>query len=69
MRVHRNEQSVGGAVFQTSAQIGGALGICLASLISTQRANVPGDLLRGLRDASWMVAAFAWLGESIEPGK
>jgi uncharacterized protein YidB (DUF937 family) len=61
----RDEQSVGGALLQTSAQVGGAIGICLSSLVSTQREKATGSLLTGLRDASWMNAAWSWIGEYI----
>lgn len=61
----RDEQSVGGAIFQTSIQIGASIGTCLASLVSTTRAETTGDLARGLKDGFWMLAAFAWLGRSI----
>lgn len=62
---HRDEQSVGGAIFQTSIQIGASLGTCLASLISTTRAEATGDLLRGLKDGFWILTAFAWLGKFL----
>jgi hypothetical protein len=60
----RDEQSVGGAIFQTSIQIGASIGTCLASLVSTTRADTTGDLARGLKDGFWMLTAFAWLGMS-----
>lgn len=60
----RDEQSVGGAVFQTSIQIGASIGTCLASLVSTTRAETTGDLARGLKDGFWMLTAFSWLGRS-----
>ncbi|CAD6589695.1 MAG: hypothetical protein TREMPRED_005476 [Tremellales sp. Tagirdzhanova-0007] len=58
--VSEDEQSVGGALFQTGNQIGAALGICIASLVSSQRTAATHDLLTGLRSAYWMLAAFAW---------
>ena len=60
----RDEQSVGAAIFQTSIQIGASIGTCLASLVSTTRAETTGDLARGLKDGFWMLTAFAWLGMS-----
>ncbi|ORY22692.1 major facilitator superfamily-domain-containing protein [Naematelia encephala] len=59
--VDDTEQAVGGALFQTSVQIGGSLGTCLASLISTQRTEATGSLLNGLRTAGYMNAAWAWV--------
>lgn len=61
--VEQDEQSVAGALFQTSFQIGGALGISLSSLIVTERAKVTGSLLSALRGGFWFNAALAWIGE------
>lgn len=59
-----DEQSVAGAVFQTSIQIASSFGICLSSLVANEQAKKSGELLQGLRDAFGMNVAWAWLGES-----
>ncbi|ORX35315.1 major facilitator superfamily domain-containing protein [Kockovaella imperatae] len=59
--VDQDEQSVGGAVFQMFCQIGGALGVCLSSLVSTQRAKISGSLITGIRAASWLNTALSWM--------
>ncbi|KAI9638984.1 major facilitator superfamily domain-containing protein [Dioszegia hungarica] len=55
--VDQNELSVGGALFQTSGQVGGALGICLSSLISSEIAEQAGSVLAGVRAAFYFSAA------------
>jgi len=59
--VKRDEQSVGGALLQTAAQIGSAVGISLSSLVSTARQEATGSLSTGLREASWMNLAWSWI--------
>lgn len=63
--VSHDEQSVGGALFQTSAQVGSALGICLSALVTSQVAAQGGNtLLSGIRAAFWFDAATCFMGES-----
>ena len=69
-----DEQSVMGALQQTTIQVAWAFGVCIASLVvqvrgggatpvSTQ-GEPQGDLLTGLRDAFWMTGALAFASES-----
>jgi predicted MFS family arabinose efflux permease len=60
---YRDEQSVGGALFQTSCQIGSALGNALSSLLLTEVARTKGDLLAGTRASYWFSAGVAFVGE------
>jgi hypothetical protein len=55
-----DEQSVAGALFQTSTQIASALGICLSSLVQHDVAERTGDYYTGLRHAFGMTTAWAW---------
>lgn len=55
-----DEQSVAGALFQTSVQIGQALGTCVTSLIVSEVHKNSGDLLQGIRAAFYFCAAFPW---------
>lgn len=55
-----DEQSVAGALFQTSVQIGQALGTCVTSLIVSEVHRNSGDLLQGIRAAFYFCAAFPW---------
>ncbi|GFZ44917.1 hypothetical protein JCM24511_02643 [Saitozyma sp. JCM 24511] len=59
--VEPDEQSVGGAIFQTFGQLAISLGICLSSLVSTLVRDSTGDLVKGLRDAAWLGAGLAWI--------
>lgn len=59
----RDEQSVGGALFQTSSQIGYALGICLSALIVSEVESDKGALLAGLRAGYWYSSATCFIGE------
>lgn len=61
--MNRDEQSVGGALFQTSGQVGAALGICLTSLIATQIGEQKGSVLAGVRAAFWFGSGAAGIGE------
>lgn len=61
--VTNDEQSVGGALFQTSAQVGAALGICLSALVASQVAAMKEDLLTGIRAAFWFDSATCFVGE------
>jgi hypothetical protein len=62
--VASDEQSVGGALFQTSYTVGFALGPNLTSLVIQRLGNDSGDLLHGLRSASGLNAACAWISTS-----
>ena len=64
MLTNRDEQSVGGALFQTAGQIGGSLGICLSALISSEVTKDAGSLLVGLKGAYWFSAGTAFISES-----
>lgn len=57
---HDDEQSVAGALFQTSVQIGQALGTCVSSLIVSELGAKTGDLLYGIRIAFYFCSAFPW---------
>ncbi len=59
----RDEQSVAGALFQTSVQLASAMGICISSLLTNQQTITTGSVLSGLRATFWMNCAWAWLGE------
>jgi hypothetical protein len=61
--VAEDEQSVGGALFQTSYTVGFALASNLSSLIIQKLGNDTGDLLHGLRAASGLNTACAWMSE------
>lgn len=61
----RTEQSVGGALFQTSGQVGAALGICLSSLIASQIGQKQGNVLSGVRAAFWFGAGAGLIGKSL----
>jgi hypothetical protein len=63
--VAEDEQSVGGALFQTSYTVGFALASNLSSLIIQKLGNDTGDLLHGLRAASGLNTACAWMSESF----
>lgn len=56
---HDNEQSIAGALFQTSVQIGQALGVCCTTLIVSEVQKQDG-LLQGLRTAFTFCSAFPW---------
>ena len=58
-----HEQSLIGALFQTSIQFAGTIGVCLCSLVQTLVTNSTGDLRFALQSAFWMLAGFAWLCE------
>jgi hypothetical protein len=60
----RDEQSVGGALFQTSGQVGAALGICLTSLIASQVGEQKGSVLAGVRASFWFGAGSGLIGRS-----
>ena len=65
----REEQSVAGAIFQTSVQIATAFGVCLSSLVAgsvdTEGATKGSmTLLKGLREAFGMNVGWAWIGKS-----
>lgn len=55
-----DEQSVGGALFQTATQIASALGICISSLVQVNVYNKTGDYHTGLQHAFGMTTAWAW---------
>lgn len=59
--VAQDEQSVGGALFQTSYTVGSALGNNLSSLVIEKVGFNNDDLLRGLRAASGLNTAAAWI--------
>jgi predicted MFS family arabinose efflux permease len=61
--VASDEQSVGGALFQTSYTVGFALGNNLSSLLIQRLGNDSGNLLQGLRASSGLNAACAWISE------
>ena len=61
--VASDEQSVGGALFQTSYTVGFALGNNLSSLLIQRLGNDSGNLLHGLRASSGLNAACAWISE------
>ncbi|WOO80487.1 Efflux pump terJ [Vanrija pseudolonga] len=56
-----NEQSVGGALFQTATQIAAAIGICVSSLVTNDVATRKGDYYTGLRTSFFMCSAFAFV--------
>jgi hypothetical protein len=60
-----DEQSVAGAIFQTSIQLASAFGICLSSLVANEQSKSSGNLYQGLRDAFGMNVAWAWIGEFL----
>jgi predicted MFS family arabinose efflux permease len=62
--VASDEQSVGGALFQTSYTVGFALGNNLSSLVIQRLGNDSGKLLHGLRGASGLNTACAWISKS-----
>lgn len=55
-----DEQSVAGALFQTSTQIASALGVCMSSLVANDVYKRSGDYYTGLRHAFGMTTAWAW---------
>ncbi|KAL7424622.1 hypothetical protein Q5752_000306 [Cryptotrichosporon argae] len=55
-----DEQSVGGALFQTSLQIALALGTCVAALVSDTVQAKTGDVLTGFRHAFGQNTAWCW---------
>lgn len=55
-----DEQSVGGALFQTSIQISSALGICISSLVTASVTHKSGYLV-GLRAAFGLCTGMAWV--------
>lgn len=63
--VAQDEQSVGGALFQTSYTVGAALGNNLSSLVIERVGIDRGNLLQGLRAASGLNTAAAWISESL----
>lgn len=63
--VREDEQSVGGALFQTSYVLGGALGTSISSLIIEQRRAANGDLLAALRTSCFFSAAIGFSGKSF----
>ncbi|WWD15702.1 hypothetical protein CI109_100124 [Kwoniella shandongensis] len=63
--VVEDEQSLAGALFQTSLQIASTVGVCLCSLIQTVVSNQTGSLLQGLRITFWIMAGFSWLSMII----
>ncbi|WVR04973.1 hypothetical protein IAU60_001985 [Kwoniella sp. DSM 27419] len=63
--VAEEEQSLAGALFQTSLQIASTVGVCVSSLIQTLVAQQTGSLHRGLQDAFWAMAAFSWASAII----
>jgi predicted MFS family arabinose efflux permease len=63
--VAADEQSVGGALFQTSYTVGFALGNNLTSLVIQRLGNDTGDLLHGLRASSGLNTACAWISKSM----
>lgn len=65
--VAQDEQSVGGALFQTSYTVGSALGNNLSSLVIEKVGINRGDLLHGLRAASALNTAAAWISTSPLP--
>ena len=56
---------MGGALFNTSCQIGAALGQCFAALISSQRAQVVG-LHRALRETWFFNMACMGVGRLVD---
>ncbi|KAL1411914.1 hypothetical protein Q8F55_002900 [Vanrija albida] len=56
-----DEQSVGGALFQTATQIAAAIGICVSGLVTNDIATRTGDYYHGLRIAFFMCSAFAFV--------
>ncbi|TXT07461.1 hypothetical protein VHUM_03181 [Vanrija humicola] len=56
-----NEQSVGGALFQTATQIAAAIGICISSLVTNDVATRKGNYYTGLRTSFFMCSAFAFV--------
>ncbi|KAK8870017.1 hypothetical protein IAR55_000587 [Kwoniella newhampshirensis] len=59
--VVEEEQSLAGALFQTSLQIASTVGVCICSLLQTVVTNQTGSLLQGLRITFWIMAGFSWL--------
>ena len=59
----RHEQSLLGAVFQTSVQLSGTIGVCLSSLVQDVVYEESGDLHRALCVVCRMLAGFSWLGK------
>jgi hypothetical protein len=57
----RHEQSLLGAVFQTTIQLSGTIGVCLCSLVQQVVVYNTGNLYRALCITWWMLAGFAWL--------
>ncbi|TXT04777.1 hypothetical protein VHUM_04045 [Vanrija humicola] len=55
-----NEQSVGGALFQTASQIAAAIGICVSSLVTNEVAARTGHYYTGLRTSFFLCSAFAF---------
>ncbi|ODN84846.1 hypothetical protein L202_00704 [Cryptococcus amylolentus CBS 6039] len=58
--VDEDEQSLAGALFQTSLQIASTVGITVASLTQSEIAEKHG-LLKGLQDSFWLMSGFCWL--------
>lgn len=56
-----DEQSVGGALFQTATQIASALGICISSLVVANIAEQKNNYLTGLQHGFGMCTAWAWV--------
>lgn len=63
--VEQDEQSVGGALFQTSYTVGAALGNNLSSLVIERVGIDSSNLLQGLRAASGLNTAAAWISRSL----
>ncbi|ODN85062.1 hypothetical protein, variant [Cryptococcus amylolentus CBS 6039] len=58
--VEEDEQSLAGALFQTSLQIASTVGITVASLTQSEIAEKHG-LLKGVQDSFWLMSGFCWL--------
>lgn len=61
--VREDEQSVGGALFQTSYVLGGAFGTSISSLIIEQQRAKSDDLLSALRTSCFFSAGMGFIGE------
>lgn len=56
-----DEQSVMGALLQTTIQVGQAIGLCVASLIEQNVSQSSGSILQGLRTSFFATMALSWI--------
>lgn len=63
--IEEDEQSVGGALFQTAQQLTISISICLSSLTSTEVQKHTGSLYKGVRAAGFLNGSVGMLAPVI----